>query len=417
MQPLLPSEKQSVIKPPSYEWPKDEVSRVPYWLYVDRDLYERELQTIFYGPTWNYVGCADEVRRPGEYKRGWIGERSVILTRDQDGALSVLENACSHRGTRVVWCARGNGSRLTCPYHQWSFSLKGDLVGVPFKRGLKGEGGYPADFDTTEHGLRRLKHVERGGLIWATFDDNPPDLEAYFAEALPGLDRVFCRPMRVLGYQRQMLSCNWKLYIENLRDPYHATLLHTFYVTFGLLRAGNRFMLGTAAGGAHSVTVTENTGRKEKDATGEIGRFGEGLTLADPTLVMPIPEFADGKVTGGTLHPSSVMHQQANSIAIRHLVPKGPGQTELIWTFFGYEDDSEDMDLRRRKQTNLFGPAGLVSVDDTEVLKFVQATAESYQDHVGFVEFGGRDTADVTHMLSEGQIRAFYQYYRKVMQI
>jgi len=51
------------------------------------------------------------------------------------------------------------------------------------------------------------------------------------------------------------------------------------------------------------------------------------------------------------------------------------------------------------------------------VLKFVQATAESYQDHVGFVEFGGRDTADVTHMLSEGQIRAFYQYYRKVMQI
>lgn len=398
-------------------WPEGQITRVPYWIYADRGLYERELETIFYGPTWNYVGFADEVREKGSYKRGWIGERSVILTRDEDGALAVVENACSHRGTRLVWCDRGQGGRLICPYHQWTFSLKGDLVGVPFRQGLKGQGGYPEDFRTQDHGLRRLRHVERGGVVWASFADDPPDFEDYFGAALPGLDRVLSRPVRVLGVQRQLLPCNWKLYIENLRDPYHATLLHTFYVTFGLLRAGNRFSLGTAAGGAHSVTVTENTGRKDSDSTGEIRRFGRGLTLEDPELAVPLPDFADGKVSGGTLHPSIVLQQQANSLAIRHLVPKGVDRTELVWTFFGYADDSEEMTARRLKQTNLFGPSGLVSIDDTEVLKFVQATASSYPDHDGVFELGGRGTEDADHMLSEGQIRAFYRFYRDIMGI
>lgn len=396
-------------------WPADHLTRVPYWLYVDHDLYERELDTIFYGPTWNYVGLADEVREPGDYKRSWIGERSVVLTRDMSGNLSVLENACSHRGTQVVWCDRGHGKTLTCPYHQWSFALNGDLVGIPFRKGLKGQGGYCDDFEPAQHGLGKLRHVERDGVVWATFSKDTPDFEAYFGEALPGIDRLFARKVRVLGYQRQMLSCNWKLYIENLRDPYHATLLHTFYVTFGLLRAGNSFSLGTAAGGAHSITVTQNTGQQSKDTTGEIQRFGDRLTLEDMATVVPIPEFKDGKVGGGTLHPSIVMHQQANSLAIRHLVPKGPGQTELIWTFFGYDDDSDEMKLRRIKHANLFGPAGLVSVDDSEVLKFVQKTAMSYQENEGYFELGGRDTAAVDHMLSESQIRAFYEFYRSVM--
>jgi anthranilate 1,2-dioxygenase large subunit len=408
---------QNEASPSRATWPAGMVSRVPYWIYVDRALYERELETMFYGPTWNYVGCIDEVAAPGDYKRAWIGERSVILVRDEDGALSVVENACAHRGTQLVWCERGHGRRLTCPYHQWSFSLKGDLVGVPFRRGLNGAGGYDADFDPAHHGLRRLRHVERHGLVWASFAEDAPDLEDYFAEALPGLDRVFSRKVRVLGYQRQMLPCNWKLYIENLRDPYHATLLHTFYVTFGLLRAGNRFLLGTAAGGAHSVTVTENSGQRETDATGEIDRFGTGLRLEDPAIVTPVPDFADGRVSGGTLHPSSVMHQQANSIAIRHLVPKGPHESELIWTFFGYADDDEAMTERRVKQANLFGPAGLVSIDDTEVLKFVQSNAVAYHDHEGLFELGGRGTSDGEHMLSESQIRAFYAYYRGIMAI
>jgi anthranilate 1,2-dioxygenase large subunit len=390
---------------------------VPYWLYADRDLYERELATIFYGPTWNYVGFADEVRDRGDYKRSWIGERSVILTRDARGELSVLENACGHRGTQVVWCERGHGKTLTCPYHQWSFSLNGELVGVPFRKGFKGQGGYDETFEPLKHGLRKLRHVERGGVVWATFVEETPDFEAYFGGALSGIDRVFSRKVQVLGYQRQMLPCNWKLYIENLRDPYHATLLHTFYVTFGLLRAGNAFRLATAGNGAHSITVTENTGRKDKDTTGEIQRFSDRLALADPTVAVPVPEFADGKVGGGTLHPSVVMHQQANSLAIRHLVPKGTDRTELIWTFFGYEDDSSEMTLRRLKQANLFGPAGLVSVDDSEVLKFVQKTAMTYPENEGYFELGGRDTSDVDHMLSETQIRAFYEFYRSVMDV
>ena len=48
------------------------------------------------------------------------------------------------------------------------------------------------------------------------------------------------RKLRILGYYRNELPGNWKLYHENLKDPYHATLLHSFLVTFGLMVAGNK---------------------------------------------------------------------------------------------------------------------------------------------------------------------------------
>ena len=49
--------------------------------------------------------------------------------------------------------------------------------------------------------------------------------------------RFMARPIRILGYSRQKIAGNWKLYAENLRDTYHASLLHEFFVTYGVDRA------------------------------------------------------------------------------------------------------------------------------------------------------------------------------------
>src|SRR5690242_10364368 len=89
-------------------WPGEDMTRVPYWVYTDPEIYARELERFFYGPTWNYVGLSCEVPNPGDFKRYWIGERSVLIVRDEDGSISVLENLCAHRGSQVVWAARGN---------------------------------------------------------------------------------------------------------------------------------------------------------------------------------------------------------------------------------------------------------------------------------------------------------------------
>jgi hypothetical protein len=61
------------------------------------------------------------------------------------------------------------------------------------------------------------------------------------------------------------------------------------------------------------------------------------------------------------------------------------------------------------------GPAGLVSADDSEVMKLSQDGIAPYTAATGVLEMGGRGTEDAEHMVTEVALRAFYQYYRQVM--
>jgi salicylate 5-hydroxylase large subunit len=89
-------------------------------VYVDPTIYARELERIFYGAHWNYVGLEAEVPTTGSFKRTTIGERSVIMVRNRDGNINVLENRCAHRGLRFCQERIGKVRTLVCPYHQWN---------------------------------------------------------------------------------------------------------------------------------------------------------------------------------------------------------------------------------------------------------------------------------------------------------
>ena len=100
---------------------------------------------------------------------------------------------------------------------------------------------------------------------------------------------------------------------------------------------------------------------------------------------------------------------------MRQLVPRGPREFDLMWTFFGYAGEDPEMRTRRLRQANLMGPSGLVSIDDSEVMRLAQLGAEVDPDAEAFVEMGGTDTERADHIVTESAIRAFYAYYREVM--
>ncbi len=391
---------------------------MPLWIYSDPLLYAREQERIFRGPEWCYVALAAEIPRPGDFLRATIGERPVIVTRDADGALHVVENRCAHRGLMLCPKPRGNARELTCPYHQWTYDLAGNLLGVPFLRGVGGKGGMPRDFRRDEHALAALRVHERHGVVFASFDPRPPAFETWLGpEMLPWFDRVFDgRELRVLGYMRQRIRSNWKLMFENIKDPYHASLLHVFLVTFGLFRADQPSAVVLDASGRHACLISQRGTQQAGAATAEMKSFRADLKLHDPRLLEPVREFpGEATVVMQTLWPNLIVQQQSNTLAMRQLVLRGPGAFELHWTFFGYADDPPEMTARRLRQANLMGPAGLVSVDDSEMMELGQRGVASAPEGLAVLELGGRDCASTDHMVTESAVRGFYRHYREVM--
>ena len=406
---------------PDREWPDSTISRIPYWLYTDPAIYRRELDRIFYGPHWSYVGLSAEIPAHGDFKETSIGERSVIMIRDKDGGINVVENHCAHRSVRFCQERFGTAKRLICPYHQWTYDLKGKLIGLPFKRGFEGQGGMPADFDTDDHGLNVLRVAEHNGVVFATFSDEAPALLDYIGpKILKWFERTFDgRKLTILGYSRQRIPGNWKLMQENIKDPYHPGLLHSWFVTFGLWRADQSSRMIMDDHGRHAAMISSRNAGGGGEVTKDVASFKANMVLNDDRLldVVPEPWWEGPTVVMLTLFPSLIVQQQVNSVSTRQIMPRGPNAFDFVWTHFGFADDSAEMTRRRLRQANLFGPAGFVSADDGEVIEFSQQGFRQDEANATLAELGGRGVADTDHMVTETLIRGMYRYYREVMQL
>jgi len=402
------------------DWAPGCITEVPYWVYTDPAVFEQEMDRIFCGPSWSYVGLEAELPANGDYLVTRIGNRSVIVTRDQDCEIRGFLNRCAHRGVKLCRQARGNSRMFVCPYHQWSYDARGRLKGVPFIKGVKQLGGMPDDFSREDHHLPELAITTRGGVIFASFDHDLPDLDTYLGETNRAyFDRVFDgRGLRVLGYSRQLIPGNWKLMFENIKDPYHASLLHVFLVTFGLFRADQKSQVRMDPSGAHALLISQRGEQQASEATTDMKNLRLDFTLEDDRLLDPVKEFLDeATVVMQTVWPNLIVQQQSNTLALRQIQPRHAGAFELHWTFFGFEDDDEAMTTRRLRQANLMSAAGLVSADDSEVIKLAQDGIANGGGGRSLMLMGGTGTGDETHMVTEVALRAFYQHYRTVMEL
>jgi salicylate 5-hydroxylase large subunit len=316
----------------SPKWAAEGSSRIPFWVYTDPTIYQRELARFFYRAHWCYVGLTAEIPQPGDFKRSRIGERSVIMARIRTGEISVVENVCAHRGVQFCRKTHGNARGFICPYHQGSYTLEGDLMGVPFRLGFKQNGkvngGMPTDFRTADHGLTKLKVAVRGGVVFASFDHAVEPLEEYLGpDMLYYFDRVFNgRQLVILGYNKQRIPGNWKLMQENIKDPYHPGLLHTWFVNYRLSRADNECALKMDARHRHAAMVTtRGIGPGDATATAGVSSFKENMEIHDKRLLDIVPEPWWNGPTGVmlTLFPSVVIQQQVNSVSTRCIQPNG----------------------------------------------------------------------------------------------
>jgi phenylpropionate dioxygenase-like ring-hydroxylating dioxygenase large terminal subunit len=406
----------------SNRWPEG-VTRVPYWLYNDDDIARQEQAKIFEGPTWNFLCLEAEIPNIGDYATTFVGAAPVVVARDLDGSITGFENRCAHRGALLCFKSHGNAKQISCIYHNWTYDLKGNLTGVTFQKGIKGKGGMPPEFDKSQHHPRRLRIGNLNGILFGTFSDAAPPLEDYLGPEIVGrVKRVMRRPVKVLGYCDQALPNNWKLYMENVKDPYHASLLHTFFTTFKINRlsqpggiiidskqTGHHVSYSMIERGQHTASEYEKT---------ELRARKEDYRLADPSILDGVDEFGDG-ITLQILavFPNFILQQIQNALAVRKVLPLGLAKSNLTWTHFGYVDDDERMTEIRVKQSNLVGPAGYISMEDGVVGGFVQRTVAGAGDGMEVIEMGGHEMKTQDTRATEAPLRGYWKMYRDIMGI
>ena len=404
---------------PMVEFPKRDFTRIPYRVFTDDSVYQREQEQIFRGPTWNYLGLDAEIANPGDFKSTFVGDIPVVLSRSEDGKAHAFVNRCAHRGAIVCRELRGNAKHHTCVYHQWMYDAEGNLVGAPFRRGISGKGGYPKDFKLEDHGLEKLRVETHAGFIFGTFSETVAALADYLdAPMRENLSRFATGPLRVLGYARQKVAANWKLYADNLRDGYHGTLLHPFLPTFGIFEPKFEGAVEVGNEGKHHILLAKRGKSEDMKHYKGIGSYKPEMALEETGFMGQHPEktgAGESNITVLTVFPNMVLSQFGNNICARHFLPKGPGHFELTWSFLGYEDDDAEMLDMRLKNVNMQGPAGFVAMEDGEACELVQKGIAGGADEHGYVEMGGREFELNGDLNAEVGIRYFWREYAGIM--
>ena len=399
-------------------WPSNGISEIPFRLYTDPEQYALEQERIFKGPSWSYLCLASEVANPGDWVATTVGEVAVIVARGQDGAVNAFVNRCAHRGNLLCLTRQGHGKEITCIYHGWSYDLEGRLTGVAFENGVKRQGGMPAEFRKEEHHLQRLRVAELCGLVFGTFDDSVEDLEAYLGPlVVGGLKRVLNRPFHLIGRSTQILPNNWKLYFENVKDTYHASILHSFLTTFRINRLSMPGSINISDDGGHHFSQAKlDYAAEDADYKAAQLRSDTDMRLADSSVIESVDEYGDQvSVQILTMFPNMVVQQVRNTIAVRVIRPRGVDKTELDWVHLGFDDDDETMAERRLRQGNLIGAAGYISMEDGCVGGFVQRALQYNDDGEGVVMMGGHEAQSQNFRASEAAIRGFWKKYRALM--
>ena len=191
----------------------------PGYLYTDEGILRQELET-FYNRSWLNVGREEQIPDAGDFFTRAIGDESVIVLRGTDGKVRAFYNVCRHRGTRLIEEAEGKKLRsVVCPYHAWTYSTEGALVGAPHTDEL-------ADFRKEDYGLHPVRLESWGGFLWANLDTDAPTMRKELGRFLEKFDRFRLADLRLVSRKTYTVEANWKILVQNYQECYHCAPIH-----------------------------------------------------------------------------------------------------------------------------------------------------------------------------------------------
>lgn len=406
-----------------------EYDRVHGSLYTDPAVYAAELERIWYS-TWVFVGHVSEIPEPNDYVVKSIGPQPIIMSRDKQGGIHLLLNRCTHRANLVCDAVKGNSSAFRCPYHGWTFSNTGQLLGYPFNSGY---GGRDAKKDL---GLGRVPRFGvYQGFVFGSFGTDPahPTLEEHLGAATEAFDRLVALSPTgeveiTAGWLQHKAKANWKMLLENETDGYHPQFVHSSI--FSVAKSGIGDLYGEKS---TAVARDLGNGHTENDLRPEFRRIGRPLGWfgTDPARV---PDYV-GKLEArhgadktreilidGAPHTMVFPNLFIAEIQLFVIQPVAVDETIQHVTAVQFPG-CDDMNRRLLQQTiGSVGPAGFLLADDTEMyernqrgvqalspewLQIKRGTHRERRDEDGFL------IGDATDEVPQ---RGIWRHYRELME-
>lgn len=350
--------------------------------FTDPQLFELEMRHLFEG-NWIYLAHESQIPEPNDYFTTYIGRQPIVITRNRDGELNALINACSHRGATLCRHKRGKRSTFTCTFHGWTFNNSGRLLKVKDPN----DAGYPTDFN--REGCLNLTHVARfesyRGFLFGSLNPEVLPLTEFLGEATKIIDMIVDQSpdgLEVLrGSSTYVYDGNWKLQAENGADGYHVTSVHWNY----------------AATTQQRKLAASGDGIKAMDA-GSWAKNGGGFYSFDHGHLLlwtrwanpedrPAHQYRDDLVNrcgearaewmishsrNLCLYPNVYLMDQFSS-QIRVLRPLAVDKTEVTIYCIAPKNEAPEARARRiRQYEDFFNASGMATPDDLEEFRACQ---------------------------------------------
>ncbi len=305
----------------------DKVIHLPKKAYTSEQWFQLEQEKIF-EKNWQFAGFIEDLPEPGSFLTVQVGRYSLIVVKGPDEQLRAFHNMCRHRGTQLLRTCGKAGKVLTCPYHDWSYSLKGDLIAVPQEKTE-----FP-DLDKKTLGLHKASVETWLGMIWVHPEPDAPSLKHWLqgAEDYIGPHRVeelYEDPDSITEHE---IQANWKIVAENYIDGYHLAHLHS-----ATLDMYDHQRQETGFVGPHFMFYEPLTEAYQKN-----------LKTRSP---LPVIDHFDKENPIGAyvplLFPNLGIGASESSWSIFHIIPLAPDKTKVItrtrvmpvsnWSFYKQE--------------------------------------------------------------------------------
>ncbi|BDD93111.1 3-phenylpropionate dioxygenase [Pandoraea sp. NE5] len=348
-------------------------------IFTNAELFELEMKHIFES-NWVYLAHESQIPNNNDYYTTWIGRQPVVVTRDKNGELHAVINACAHKGAMLCRRKHGNKGSFTCPFHGWTFSNTGKLLKVKEEKTTQ----YPVQFNTHgSHDLRKVARFEsyRGFLFGSLNPDSMP-LADYLGETRVIIDQIVDQAPQglevVRGNSSYVYDGNWKMQMENGCDGYHVSTVHWNYAA----TMGRRKDDGTKAVDANSWS---------KSVAGVYGFEHGHILLWTNTMnpeVRPVYAHRDEiKARVGDVKADFIVNQTRNlclypnvflmdqfSTQIRVVRPLSVDKTEVSIFCFAPKGESAEVRAHRiRQYEDFFNVTGMGTADDLEEFRACQA--------------------------------------------